>query len=331
MQSQRKILLVDDESSLRRTLSLSLSQYGYDTEPCENGMNALKKLESYDHNQAQFSAIVLDIMLPDIEGTKLAKIIKFRYPGIPIILITGYADKVNPQEIQDLKIHALLEKPFSAEELTDQVDHIIKTKTEPVAETAPQENKSASSYLLLKLGEDADYINTYQKLFYMENVLYCDATKGDYDILLLIQAKDMETCRKISAEKIQTMEGVEHVEFLSVDKPVLDETTDKIIASAENALSDDTANFGKSREMGNRVCSYILLEVDREKMDTVYPTLRLSDNVVFCDYCSGKYNLVLFVHGSYFTEIDNFIEEKLINMNGILKIKEFPVINLMEM
>ena len=47
---QKKILFVDDESSLRRTMALGLSQHGYDTEPCENGVNALKKLESHIKN-----------------------------------------------------------------------------------------------------------------------------------------------------------------------------------------------------------------------------------------------------------------------------------------
>ena len=41
---KRNIMLIDDESSLRKTLSLTLLQQGYITEPCENGINALKKI-----------------------------------------------------------------------------------------------------------------------------------------------------------------------------------------------------------------------------------------------------------------------------------------------
>ena len=66
-------------------------------------------------------------------------------------------------------------------------------------------------------------------------------------------------------------------------------------------------------------------------MDEIYPALRLDEDVIFCDYTTGKYNLVLFVTGCYFDQIDRFIQEKIISRNGVLKVKEYPVINLFEM
>jgi CheY-like chemotaxis protein len=115
----KKILLVDDESSLRRTVALGLSRYGYDTEPCENGVNALKKLESYIKNNIQLDGIVVDLRLPDIDGIKLVKIMKFKAPGVPIIMISGYADRYNMEEIRNLQINAFLEKPFTPDELSE--------------------------------------------------------------------------------------------------------------------------------------------------------------------------------------------------------------------
>ena len=78
---QKRILLVDDESSLRRSLSVSLGQEGYDVEPCENGIHALKKLYQYKKSNIQLDSIVLDIRLPDIDGIKLGKIIRSKYSG----------------------------------------------------------------------------------------------------------------------------------------------------------------------------------------------------------------------------------------------------------
>jgi DNA-binding response OmpR family regulator len=72
-------------------MALGLSQHGYDTEPCENGVNALKKLESYIKNNIKLDGIVVDLRLPDIDGIKLVKIMKFKYPNVPIIMISGYA------------------------------------------------------------------------------------------------------------------------------------------------------------------------------------------------------------------------------------------------
>jgi len=328
----RKILFVDDEASLRRTMALGLSQYGYDTEPCENGVNALKKLESFVKNNVNLDAIVVDIRLPDIDGIKLAKIIKFKYPGIPIILITGYADHYNREEIRDLKVRAFLEKPFTPDELNHQFSEIMESKQEeaPAAAEEKLDAKSESAFMLVRIEDDADFFEVHKTLYYMENILYCDATKGDYDIFLLAQADSMENLKEMK-EKIESVRGIKSVDFLEVSRPMLDESTAAIIHTAEDVFLDDAAEPNKKRNLEQRVCSYVLMDVEREKLDEIYPTLRLDENVIFCDYTTGKYNLVLFVTACYFNEIDRFIQEKIVNMDGVLKVKEYPVISLFEM
>ena len=328
----RKILFVDDEASLRRTMALGLSQYGYDTEPCENGICALKKLESYVKNNVNLDAIVVDIRLPDIDGIKLAKIIKFKYPGIPIILITGYADHYNREEIRDLKIRAFLEKPFTPDELNHQFSEIMESRQEeaPAAADEKLDAKSESAFMLVRIEDDADFFEVHKTLYYMENILYCDATKGDYDIFLLAQADSMENLKEMK-EKIESVQGIKSVDFLEVSRPMLDESTAAIIHTAEDVFLDDASEPNKKRNLDQRVCSYVLMDVEREKLDEIYPTLRLDENVIFCDYTTGKYNLVLFVTACYFNEIDRFIQEKIVNMDGVLKVKEYPVISLFEM
>lgn len=330
---QKKILLIDDESSIRRSLSLGLNQRGYDTEPCEDGMNGLKKLELFIKNDLPPAAVVIDIQLPDINGTRLAKIIRFKYPGIPIILITGYADKLNPQEIRDLKVNAFLEKPFSADELADQFERILKRQPEskPVVDEERHEARSESAYILVKTNADADLFEIYRRMYYMDNVVYCDATKGDYDIFLLLQGATLEFLENICDTQIKTIHGVELVDFLPISNPILDEATSNVINIAEETFSADGFDQENNRNLGNRVCSYVLIEVEKEKLESVYPSLRLNENIVYCDYTSGKFNIVLMIHGSYFSEIDKIIQEKIINLDGILRIKEYPVINLFEM
>jgi DNA-binding Lrp family transcriptional regulator len=252
---------------------------------------------------------------------------KFKYPGVPIILISGYADRYNMEEIRNLQISAFLEKPFTADELSEQFVRVMR-EAAPAAEEEKEEATSESAYMLLKMDEEADFFETYQKLDYMENVVYCDAVKGDYDIFLLVQADNMDEIREIAETKIKTLEGIKSLEFLSVDRPVLDDGTHSIIRDAEEVLDDENTGM---RDMSQKVCSYILMEVEREKLDDIYPILRLDENVVYCDYTNGKYNLVLMVTGSYFDEIDRFINEKVINLNGVLKIKEYPIISLFEM
>ncbi|MFH2094307.1 MAG: Lrp/AsnC ligand binding domain-containing protein [Bacteroidota bacterium] len=127
---------------------------------------------------------------------------------------------------------------------------------------------------------------------------------------------------------ICTMAGVKEVEILEVKRPIIEDILSDIINTADNLGGLD---IEKGREMSKRVCSYILLDVEKEKFEKVYPVLRLNDQVVYCDFTSGKYNLVLFVQGSYFNEIDRFIEDKISDLDGVLKIKEFPIVNMFDM
>lgn len=333
MKYKNKILFVDDEAPLRRTMAMGLSQQGYDTEPCDNGMNALKKLETYVKNNINLDAVVVDIRLPDIDGIKLVKIIKFKYPGIPVILISGYADQYSREEIRHLKVNAFLEKPVSPEQLSHQFKEILsqskKTAEEPVREK--NEAYSVSSYLLINVEDDADFFETYRSLYTLPDVVYCDATKGDYDILMLIQSDSAEGCARICEDQVKKVPGVRSVEMMEISAPVLEESTQAILRTVEDALGDEEKDSLKSRDMSQRVSSYILLEVEREKLDQVYPALRLDESVVFCDYTTGRYNLVLFVTGAYFAEIDRFISGKILTMEGVLKVKEYPVISLFEM
>ena len=330
---QHKILFVDDEASLRRTMAIGLNQRGFDMEPCENGMSTLKKLDSYMKNNINLSAAVVDIRLPDIDGIKLVKIIKFKYPGLPVILITGYADKYNNEEIRNLQVNAFLEKPFTADELTEQCIRILDKETKKnEAAVAPMKSESISqsAYMLIRLNNEADIFDTYKSLYYMENVLYCDATKGDYDIFILAQADSIDALEEMG-EKIRKMPGIESVDFMEVDSPILEESVSSIIDTAEEALSEDITSTGKLRDLSNKVCSYLVMEIEREKIDEIYPTLRLNENVVYCDYTLGKYNLVLMVTGRYFDEIDKFIQQTLVNIDGIIKVKEYPIVSMFEM
>ena len=60
---QKRIMLIDDESSLRRSLSLGLNQLGFDVEPCDCGFTALNKLELYKKNDVLLDTILVDIDL----------------------------------------------------------------------------------------------------------------------------------------------------------------------------------------------------------------------------------------------------------------------------
>ncbi|MCL5031517.1 MAG: response regulator [Bacteroidetes bacterium] len=329
----KRILLIDDDSSIRRSLSLSLNQLGYDVEPCDSGITALNKLDLYAKNSINLDSIVVDVNLPDINGVKLGKIIKSKYPDSIMMYITGYADTLELTDVEDLKEEGLLEKPFTADDLIAEINKLIAKHgiaVEP-KEEKKKEAKPASAYVLIKVKSSADYLSLYRKLYFMDNVVYCDATRGDIDIFLLLQSDSNERCKEFYEKNIKEIKGIQDAKFLQVSVPILNDNIREIIQAAGITLFEDMPGMSKVRDGKKSVYSYVLLDVDREKLDKIYPILRLTDNILYCDYTEGNYNLILMVYGTQFTEIDKLIENKIISLDGVLKVKEYPVINIFEM
>jgi DNA-binding NtrC family response regulator len=111
-QKNIKILLVDDDNSLRDMLSIVLKKEGYDVVSLENAMLALKILK-----KRSFDLIISDIKMPGISGIKLLSKIKSINNEIPIIMITAYASTNDAVEAMKLGAEDYITKPFNLDEL----------------------------------------------------------------------------------------------------------------------------------------------------------------------------------------------------------------------
>lgn len=329
---ERNVLLIDDEASLRRMVSLGLMQKGYRTEPCENGMKGLQTLEMYNKQKMPLDCAVVDIRLPDIDGLKLLKVIKFNYPDLPVIVITGHGNEAIAEEVKAQKAEAYLEKPFTIEELTalleemPQQDH---AKGEAPAEK-PVPSQSVSAYALVSVAAGADLLGVYRNLYFNENVVYCDAIRGDHDLVLLLQAGSHDEIEEAVRAHVKTVKGVADVTLLGVDTPVFAENVITIMGSVDKALGRDEATEEAGQTQRIRASSYVMLEVEKEKLESIYPALYFDDQVVYCDYTRGKYDIVLLMKGASFADIGNTIKNKIKPMDGVLRTKEWPIITLFE-
>lgn len=80
------ILIVDDDEVTRKSLSLILGKKGYETEAAGTGQEALEKAQ-----ERFFNVALLDLKLPDMEGTELLASLKKMHPDVAVLMITGYA------------------------------------------------------------------------------------------------------------------------------------------------------------------------------------------------------------------------------------------------
>lgn len=110
------ILVVDDEGAVRRFASRVLEREGYVVVEARDGVEAIDILKQ-EHS---FEAVVSDIIMPRMNGVELMQALSTTEPGLPVILMSGYATNA----LAELGISApcaILPKPFPAERLLEEV------------------------------------------------------------------------------------------------------------------------------------------------------------------------------------------------------------------
>lgn len=117
------ILVVEDEENLANTVALNLKLENYSVSIAGNGSEALKFFKA---NYSQLQLVLLDVMLPDINGFELCKEFKTIAPSVPVIFLT--AKNQTADKIGGLKLGAddYITKPFDLEELLLRVANLIK-------------------------------------------------------------------------------------------------------------------------------------------------------------------------------------------------------------
>ncbi len=116
-----RILLVEDEPSLCDTIKLNLELEGYTVQIARDGKSALKSFKS-----ERFNLIILDVMLPEMDGFTVCEAIRLENPEIPVLFLT--AKNSSSDRVYGLKIGAddYLTKPFNLEELLLRVQNLLR-------------------------------------------------------------------------------------------------------------------------------------------------------------------------------------------------------------
>ena len=119
-----RILLVEDELSLSDTIKLNLELEGYTVQTAKDGKSALRIFKG-----ERFNLVILDVMLPEMDGFTVCEAIRLENNEIPILFLT--AKNSSADRINGLKIGAddYLTKPFNLEELLLRVQNLLRRST----------------------------------------------------------------------------------------------------------------------------------------------------------------------------------------------------------
>jgi DNA-binding response OmpR family regulator len=119
----KKILLVDDEVQLSDLVKIRLEAYGFEVVAVYDGQEGLNKAK-----EIKPDLVILDLMLPKIDGYKVCRMLKFddKYKHIPIILFTAKAQDDDKKIGEQVKADAYITKPFEPEVLMSKVKELLK-------------------------------------------------------------------------------------------------------------------------------------------------------------------------------------------------------------
>ncbi len=121
-EGNEKILLVDDEMMLTEMTRDTLEKIGYDVTIFSNSLEAF---EHFKENPDRYDLIISDTTMPDMTGDVLAQQIRQLRPEIPVILCTGYSDRIDKEEAGRIKVNALLYKPIPAEKMISTIRKVL--------------------------------------------------------------------------------------------------------------------------------------------------------------------------------------------------------------
>jgi two-component system, OmpR family, response regulator RpaB len=126
-----RVLIVEDDASLRRLLELRLSVDGYVTRTAEDGVEALEVLASWVPD-----VVVTDVMMPRLSGLSLSRAVRSdeRTALIPIILLTALRFDSDMQAVVDLGGVTFMNKPFDAHSLNDA---LVAALPQPTCDPGP--------------------------------------------------------------------------------------------------------------------------------------------------------------------------------------------------
>lgn len=116
-----RVLVIEDDINIFNAISLALTNKGFVLEHSDTGEYSLELIDSYDYD-----IILLDLMLPDIDGLEILKYIRTNKPNFPVLILSGLTDTDKKVDGFNIGADDYLTKPFAPKELIARIQAVIR-------------------------------------------------------------------------------------------------------------------------------------------------------------------------------------------------------------
>ncbi len=152
-----RILLVDDDASLLKLLTIRIESKGYQVSAVESAIEALQTLKSQT-----FAAVITDLRMDEMDGMALHRQLQSRYPAMPVIMMTAHGSIPDAVEATKQGIFAFITKPVDKDELFDSLAKAIEIHGVNTDETPTHTNIVTRSGAMLHLLEQVKLLGPTQ-------------------------------------------------------------------------------------------------------------------------------------------------------------------------
>jgi len=120
--NNKKIIVVDDEPDILKTMEIFLKCEGFDVITAVDGIEGLEKIKKEAPD-----LVILDVMLPKLDGYKVCRLLKFdrNFRTIPIVIFTARAQEIDEKKAKEVKADAFITKPFQSETFLAKIRELL--------------------------------------------------------------------------------------------------------------------------------------------------------------------------------------------------------------
>nr|WP_263313232.1 response regulator transcription factor [Mammaliicoccus sp. Marseille-Q6498] len=217
-----RILVVDDEDRIRKLVKMYLEREGYETDEAENGRVAIDKALKEDYD-----CILLDLMLPEIDGIEVCKTLR-ETKSTPIIMLTAKGEENNRVEGFESGADDYIVKPFSPREVVLRVKALLRRTTNHALVSQSNSAKDLIVFENLVIDNDAHRV--------LADNIEVNLTPKEYELLLYL-AKSPDKV----FDREQLLKEVWHYEFYGDLRTV--DTHVKRLREKLNRVSEEAAQM----------------------------------------------------------------------------------------
>jgi two-component system OmpR family response regulator len=141
-----RVLVVDDEAAIRALVAKIVERAGYPVDTARDGAEAIEKV-----GETEYAVIVLDLMMPNIDGYGLIRHLKARGGNRPAIIVVSAGDSAAFRQLDGAVVHSILRKPFDIDVLGD----LIAAAANSISEEAHAKTEGADVVQFPRANENA--------------------------------------------------------------------------------------------------------------------------------------------------------------------------------